>query len=67
MQSEWTIHPGQQFKPHCLCSVVYSGRWLECHTDQPGVQFYTGNFIPNDGSLAGKKVGRDVSSLFGSV
>merc|ERR1711990_207154 len=27
---------------------------LECFTDQPGVQFYTGNFIPMDDSLTGK-------------
>ena len=30
------------------------GRWLECFTDQPGVQFYTGNFVPTDDSLKGK-------------
>ena len=30
------------------------GRWLECFTDQPGVQFYTGNFIPTNDSLTGK-------------
>lgn len=29
-----------------------SGRWLEIHTTEPGVQFYTGNFL--DGSFAGK-------------
>ena len=23
--------------------------WMECWTDQPGCQFYTGNFIPQDG------------------
>ena len=39
-----------------VCRVVHpgSGRWLECFTDQPGVQFYTGNFIPTDDSLTGK-------------
>ncbi len=26
---------------------VASGRVLEVHTDQPGVQFYTGNFLPD--------------------
>ena len=31
-----------------------AGRWLECFTDQPGVQFYTGNFVPTDDSLTGK-------------
>ncbi|MDX2154182.1 MAG: aldose epimerase family protein [Bryobacteraceae bacterium] len=29
-----------------------SGRTMEVHTDQPGVQFYTGNFL--DGTLTGK-------------
>jgi aldose 1-epimerase len=30
-----------------------SGRVMEVHTTQPGVQFYTGNFL--DGSLTGKR------------
>merc|ERR1719474_2236588 len=40
-----------------VCRVDHppSGRWLECFTDQPGVQFYTGNFIPTDDSLTGKE------------
>jgi len=29
-----------------------SGRVMEIHTDQPGIQFYTGNFL--DGSVTGK-------------
>ena len=29
-----------------------SGRVLELHTDQPGLQLYSGNFL--DGSIAGK-------------
>lgn len=38
-----------------LAAKVYeptSGRAMEVHTDQPGVQFYTGNFL--DGSVTGK-------------
>jgi len=31
-----------------------SGRVLEVYSDQPGFQFYTGNFLPSDGSLVGK-------------
>jgi len=40
-----------------VCRVEHpvSGRWLECYTNQPGVQFYTGNFIPTDDSLTGKE------------
>ena len=43
-------------KPACdLAAEVYepdSGRCLQVYTDQPGVQFYSGNFL--DGSLKGK-------------
>ena len=38
-----------------LCAKVYeptSGRIMEIYTIQPGVQFYTGNFL--DGSISGK-------------
>ena len=38
-----------------LCARVYeptSGRVMEIHTTEPGVQFYTGNFL--DGSITGK-------------
>ena len=38
-----------------LCARVYeqtSGRVMEIHTTEPGVQFYTGNFL--DGSVTGK-------------
>jgi aldose 1-epimerase len=38
-----------------LCATVYeptSGRVMEIRTTQPGVQFYTGNFL--DGTLTGK-------------
>ena len=31
-----------------------SGRVLQVFSDQPGFQFYTGNFLPSDGSLIGK-------------
>jgi aldose 1-epimerase len=38
-----------------LAATVYepqSGRFMEVHTTEPGIQFYTGNFL--DGSLIGK-------------
>jgi len=38
-----------------LCATVYeptSGRIMQIHTTEPGVQFYTGNFL--DGTLTGK-------------
>ncbi|KAK2710827.1 hypothetical protein QYM36_012121 [Artemia franciscana] len=31
-----------------------SGRAMTVYTTQPGVQFYTGNFLPNDDTLKGK-------------
>lgn len=31
-----------------------SGRTVEIYSNQPGVQFYTGNFLPKDNSLVGK-------------
>jgi len=40
-----------------VCRVTHppTGRWLECFTNQPGCQFYTGNFVPTDESLRGKE------------
>lgn len=32
---------------------VFSGRFMEVYTTQPGIQFYTGNFL--DGTLTGKE------------
>jgi aldose 1-epimerase len=43
-------------KSLALAARVYeskSGRLMEVHTTQPGMQLYTGNFL--DGSLVGKK------------
>jgi len=41
-----------------VCRVTHPGGLsLECYTDQPGVQFYTGNFIPSDDSLCLKGKG----------
>jgi aldose 1-epimerase len=31
-----------------------SGRLLQVYSDQPGIQFYTGNNLPSDGTLVGK-------------
>ena len=31
-----------------------TGRVMEVFSDQPGFQFYSGNFLPTDGSLVGK-------------
>jgi len=39
-------------KPAATVTDPGSGRVMEVHTNQPGVQFYTGNFL--DGSITGK-------------
>ncbi|MGE5424794.1 MAG: aldose epimerase family protein [Syntrophothermus sp.] len=39
-------------KPAAVLEEPVSGRVVEVYTDQPGVQFYSGNFL--DGSLTGK-------------
>ncbi|MFA9430794.1 aldose epimerase family protein [Egicoccus sp. AB-alg2] len=43
--------PGRQ-RPAARVEDPASGRTLEVHTDQPGVQFYTGNML--DGSIVGR-------------
>ena len=35
-----------------VLSEPVSGRWMQIFTDQPGIQFYSGNFL--DGTLTGK-------------
>ncbi len=44
---------GKKFALGATVSEPTSGRVMEMLTDQPGVQFYTGNFL--DGTLTGKK------------
>jgi len=54
----WVLDSNGRFSVHergAQAAEVYestSGRVLEVITDQPGVQFYTGNFL--DGSITGK-------------
>ena len=43
---------GKKFALAASVSEPTTGRTLEVYTDQPGVQFYTGNFL--DGTLTGK-------------
>jgi aldose 1-epimerase len=43
---------GQEFSPAATVFEPQSGRLLEVLTTEPGVQFYSGNFL--DGSLVGK-------------
>ncbi|MGI4871271.1 MAG: aldose epimerase family protein [Janthinobacterium lividum] len=50
----WVLADKMRDKPE-LAATVYeptSGRTMQVYTDQPGVQFYSGNFL--DGSLTGK-------------
>jgi aldose 1-epimerase len=45
-------HDGGQITLAARAFEPQSGRVLEVHTTEPGVQFYTGNFL--DGSITGK-------------
>ena len=45
------IGPARRRRPWCHGPTT--GRVLEVITDEPGLQFYTGNFL--DGSITGKK------------
>lgn len=50
----WVLDPpasGQALNLAVTLSEPVSGRWLKIWTDQPGIQFYSGNFL--DGSLYG--------------
>jgi aldose 1-epimerase len=52
----WVLNRKSNDKGLVLAARVYeptSGRVLEVSTDQPGVQFYTGNFL--DGTVTGKQ------------
>ena len=48
----WVLDSGGKFAEAAEVYEPTSGRVLEVLTDQPGVQFYTGNFL--DGTLVGK-------------
>lgn len=48
----WVLRDGNGVRPAAVVHDPKSGRTLEILTDQPGIQFYGGNFL--DGSVAGK-------------
>ena len=48
----WVLDSGGKFSEAAEVYEPSSGRVLEVLTDQPGVQFYTGNFL--DGTITGK-------------
>jgi len=48
----WVITPGDSTKAIATVYEATSGRVLEVYTTEPGVQFYSGNFL--DGSITGK-------------
>jgi len=51
----WAVNDfdGKKIRLAAKVTEPKSGRMMEVYTDQPGVQFYTGNFL--DGSLTGKQ------------
>ncbi|CAG7833867.1 unnamed protein product [Allacma fusca] len=46
---------GEQFRLAARVQEQNCGRVLEVYTDQPGVQFYTSNFLPDKDPLPGKQ------------
>jgi aldose 1-epimerase len=48
----WVLRKGPGVRLAAIVKDLSSGRIMEVLTDQPGVQFYTGNFL--DGSATGK-------------
>lgn len=56
----WVLNNvGESFRKVCELSEDNSGRVMEIYTDQPGLQFYCGNFF--NGSYCGKVVGRPIA------
>jgi aldose 1-epimerase len=49
----WVLHR-EGIGPELIAAVYHpaSGRYMEVYTTEPGIQFYTGNFL--DGTLTGK-------------
>ncbi|MCQ2153236.1 MAG: galactose mutarotase [Bacteroidales bacterium] len=56
----WVLNAPSDGELHTVCTVLEpaSGRVLEIATDQPGLQFYCGNFF--DGSYCGKVEGKPI-------
>ena len=48
----FVLNNGGKFSKAAVLSEPSTGRWMEVYTDQPGIQFYGGNFL--DGTLTGK-------------
>lgn len=48
----WVLRPGTGIRPAAKLKDPKTGRVLEISTDQPGIQFYGGNFL--DGTVTGK-------------
>lgn len=50
----WVLNPNRSDSvPACIVMDTVSGRVLKVYTNEPGVQFYTGNFL--NGAVKGKK------------
>jgi len=48
----FALNNKEKFARVAMLNDPTSGRWMEVYSDQPGIQFYGGNFL--DGSLVGK-------------
>ncbi len=56
----WVLNAPADGELHSMCTLYEpeSGRFMEVLTDQPGLQFYCGNFF--DGSYCGKVAGQPI-------
>ena len=60
----WVVDPGDEagFRPAAEAFGAKTGIRLRCYTDRPGLQFYSGNYIPEglrgkDGAVYGRRHG----------
>lgn len=53
----WALPDAEGLKLAARVSDPESGRWMSVETTEPGIQFYSGNFM-NEGATAGKYVRR---------
>jgi len=55
----YVLAPGEGVRPFAEVHDPASGRCMEVETDQPGVQFYTGNFLDNIPGRSGQTYNRN--------
>ncbi|XP_055389670.1 galactose mutarotase [Condylostylus longicornis] len=59
-----TLDHGNTLTTIAKVSHPKSGRWMEVATDQPGVQFYTSNFMPDPAKNEAPIIGKEGAKYF---